>query len=323
MSGTFRAVSAVLLLLLSFLLSGLTWPQPPEKPRIEYLYSFSIPEDLKIEKAGGEKILNFIFGKSKADEDRISRPQGIFSQGGRTLVADTLRGCVHVFDEKQKQYFKIKKAGLDLLVSPVAAAADQTGKIYVSDSRLNKVFVFDPRGNYLSELGEGKLMRPAGIAIDDLFGRIYVVDTLAGDIKVFNFNGWLLLSFGKFNHPTYIAVGKDGGIFVVDALNFMVRQFSKEGRLKRSFGRMGRTPGSFSQPKGIALDSEQNIYVTDSSFDNVQIFNTDGKLLLFFGESGGQSGEFWLPAGISIDEQDTIRVADSYNGRVQVFRYLK
>lgn len=317
------------LVCLAIPVSGLVWPKPPEKPRLEYLYSFSKPSDLKIEKKNSEKVMEFIFGKGKGEVDALARPQGIAGRDGKILVTDTLQACVHVFDERRQEYFKIKKAGADALLFPVGVATDGRGQIYVTDSKLNKVLIFSPKGEFVAELGKGKFYRPTGIAVDDIYDRIYVTDTLAGKIEVFNVAGLPLMTFGtlgagrgNFNHPVYLAVGQYGDLYVVDSLNFRVEIFAKDGKLKNVFGKMGRAPGAFSQPKGIALDSDQNIYVTDSSFDNVQIFNPAGKLLLFFGEPGDQAGQLWLPAGIAIDG-DKIYVADSYNSRVQVFRILK
>ncbi|MBI5399942.1 6-bladed beta-propeller [Candidatus Saganbacteria bacterium] len=308
---------------------ALVWPRLPEKARIEYLYNFSQPADLKMEKKLGGRIVDFIFGRSKTESDRLVRPQGIFARAGLILVTDTGQNCVHVFNENNKEYFKITRAGKEALISPVGAAADKNGAIFVSDSKLKKVFIFNARGDYSGELGPGRFERPTGIAIDNSSGRIYVVDTLKSLVNVFDAAGFLF-SFGArggkgagSNHPTYLALDKVGDLYLVDSLNFRVQVFSSAGQLKNSFGRMGRAPGAFSQPKGIALDTAGNIYVSDSSFDNVQIFSREGKLLLFFGDSGKEAGGFWLPAGLAIDENDRIFVADSYNSRVQVFRRLK
>jgi DNA-binding beta-propeller fold protein YncE len=304
----------------------MVWPPPPEQPRIEYLYSFSQPADLKISPKESKRVLEFLFGKGKDEPDLLLRPQGVACANGTVLVTDLLQGCVHVFNQTKKEYFKIKRAGDFELASPVAAAAAANGGIYVSDSKLGRVFAFDAGGKFRREIGKGQLRRPTGIAVDRASARLYIVDTLAGAVNVFDGAGDFLFNFGAadgMNHPTYIAADGQGSVFVVDSLNFRVLAYSREGKLKNRFGKIGRGPGSFSLPKGIAADSEGNVYVSDASFDNIQIFNQNGKLLLFFGESGGKAGQFWVPAGIGIDENDRIYVADAYNRRVQVFRYLK
>ncbi|MBI5700519.1 6-bladed beta-propeller [Candidatus Saganbacteria bacterium] len=322
-----KAFLLALFIAASFFLSGLVWPRAPETPKIEYLYSFSKPEDLKIEKKSKDKLFDFIFGLGRGQNDNIVRPQGIYAKNNIIYVTDTGLGAVHVFDLSKKEYFKIKKFGNTELKLPVSAASDDNGNIYVADSGLNKVLLFDGAGNYKSEIGRGIFSRPCGIAIDSVLKRIYVVDAISGLVDVFNSDHDFVASFPStkegLNHPTYIVLDQKSNIYVVDSLNFRVQVYSPEGKKKSEFGKMGRAPGSFSLPKGIAIDSNKNIYVTDSSFDNVQIFNGKGGLLLFFGESGNKEGEFWVPAAISIDERDHIYVADSYNNRVQVFRFIK
>lgn len=317
-------------LLLAVINCGMVWPPPPEPARVELLYSFARPEDVQIEKGKTEKVFEFLFGRKKSAQDAFIQPQGIFSRDDLIYVTDPALACVHVYNLTKKEYFKINQAGAENLLSPVGVAADRSGKIYVSDSKLNKVLVFSPKGEFIKELGKGKFSRPCGIAVDSELDRIWVADTLDSAVKVFDLAGRFILRFGakgagkgEFNHPTYLAADKAGNLSVVDSLNFRVQSFSKEGKFLNAFGKMGRSPGSFSLPKGIALDSDGNIYVTDAAFDNVQIFSRQGKLLLFFGSPGNRAGEFWLPAGIAIDGGDKIYLADSHNGRVQVFRYIK
>lgn len=325
-----RYLGILSMLAMSLFVSGMVWPPAPEKARIAYLYSISSPEDLKITKKGGEKFLEFIFGENKGEIAALMKPQSVFSQNGVVLATDISLGCVHVFNKQKNTYFQIKQAGKEKLLLPVAAVSDKSGNIYVSDSKLGKVFVFSAEGKFVRELGRGEFQRPTGLAIDQALGRLYVVDTLAGLINVFSLEGMFIYkigapgeSTGNFNHPTYIAVDKLGDIYVVDSLNFRVQILSKTGQFKEVLGRAGRVPGTFSRPKGIAVDSDDNVYVTDASFDNVQIFDTQGNLLLFFGESGNKDGQFWQPAGMHVDENDTIYVADSFNSRIEVFKYIK
>lgn len=304
----------------------LVWPKPPEQARIKYLYSFSKPSDLKLKRKNSPRFFDFLFGREKGDIDGLLRPQGVWSGGGRILITDTALKCVHIFDTNKKEYYKISKIGRGSLVLPVAVAADKNGKIYVSDSALKKLFSFTANGDFIGEIGKGRLKRPCGIAINDSTQRIYVVDTTAGSVNVFGFGGDFLFSFGakgNLNSPTYLSLDQKGRVYVADSLNFKVQIFSADGKAIDYFGKMGRIPGTFSLPKGIALDSDQNIYVTDSSFDNVQIFNQQGELMLYWGESGNGAGQFWLPAGIAVDEYDKAYVVDPYNGRIQVFQYIK
>lgn len=307
----------------------LMWPLPPEQPRIGYLYDISGPADLGWSPSFLEKTVAFFAGQHK--NRMMVRPYGIIITPDEVLaVADPGARLVHRFYLKEKKYKKITEFRKQELVSPIGVALDARGRLYVSDSALKRVFVYDRKGTALREIGSDALLqRPTGIAVDPSSGRLYVVDSLAHAIKVFDRDGSFLFSIGKrgngagaFNYPTAITLDKEGNLYINDSLNFRVQIFKPDGRFLRLFGKHGDGTGELSNPKGVALDSEGHIYVTDAIFDRVQVFNTAGELLLVFGEAGQAAGQFWIPTALYIDGTDRIFIADSYNKRVQVFKFL-
>ena len=309
--------------------TGPVWPPPPQTARIQYIRSISGPSDIGIKKSWFRKTMDAIFGKDEATE-MLLRPYGVFAGSERIYVTDPGNRLVYVFDMKEKNYLEIRKADKEEFKSPIGVAADKNGEIYLSDSLLKRVFIFDKEGKYLRETGSDNLfIRPAGIAIDE--ERLYVVDTHGHKILAFSKReGSFLFSFGKngrgngeFNYPTNIFAGKDKFLYITDSMNFRVQIFDTAGNFISAFGKHGDGSGDFSKPKGVAVDSEGNIYVADAQFDSVQIFDKDGRLLLAFGNTGRGKGQMVLPAGVYIDKQDKIYVADSYNNRIQIFQYLK
>jgi len=214
---------------------------------------------------------------------------------------------------------------------PICVTADDTGRIYVSDSEAGLVNIYTPDGDFAGYLGgKGVMQRPTGIVFEKISRRIFVVDTAAHDIHVFDTEGNREFSFGKrgsgdgeLNYPTFIAAGSDGKIYVTDAMNFRVQVFDNRGNYVSQFGKPGDSYADFNRPKGIAADSFGNVYVVDNAADMVKIFNSGGELLLFFGENGRLPGQFVMPAGIFIDSKNRIYVADTYNMRIQVFQLLK
>jgi DNA-binding beta-propeller fold protein YncE len=307
----------------------LQWPPPPQQPRILYRSSIRDPHETRVNRSWLNKVISGIFG-SERNISPMLRPYGVFADADRVYVTDPGSGKVHIFDRNTKTYFAIEKAGDEELTSPIGIAVNGNGNMYVSDSVLKKVFIFDRDGKYTGTIGSPDMFqRPAGIALDD--DRIYVVDTHGHKVFVFSkTDGKLLFSWGKqgiqhgnFNYPTNIFVSREKLLYVTDSMNFRVQIFNPDGSYLTSFGKLGDGSGNFSKPKGIAVDSEGHIYVVDSHFDNVQIFDRQGNLLLVFGSSGNGKGEFILPAGIYIDASDRIYVADSYNKRIQIFQYVK
>lgn len=307
--------------------SSIFWPPPPQMPRIQYVGSLENAGDTEEPRSWFGKAIETIAGKTKA-EPVILRPYGVFAGGGRMYVTDPGSSALHIFDLTNEKYFQINRAQEDL-ISPIGVAADSDGSIYLSDSVLRTIFVFNREGKYVRKIGSPEILtRPTGIALSG--DRLYVVDTHAHQVLVFmKEDGKLLFRFGRnglgkgeFNYPTNIFIDRNGFLYITDSMNFRIQIFHKDGTFVSAFGKVGDGAGDFSKPKGVAVDSDGHIYVADAQFANVQIFDKDGRILLPFGKPGRGIGEMLLPAGIFIDEQNRIYVADSYNNRVQIFQYL-
>lgn len=305
---------------------GLIWPLPPEKPRIKYLQSLS---DRKSIEGSGSKILESLLGEEKSDA--LQKPYGVVAADEKVYATESNGGRIFVFDLKNSKLSFIGSSSFGSVAMPIGIAADSAGNIYVSDVIQKAVFVFNPKGEMiLSFGGKDEMENPAGIAVDNIRKRLYMVDSKAHKVKVYSLDGKYLFEFGKrgtedgeFNFPTNIAIDKEGKIYVVDTINTRVEVFDPEGKYLWKFGSLGDSFGQFTRPKGIAIDSEGNIYVVDAAFNNFQIFNKEGKLLMHVGSLGKEPGNFWLPTGISIDNQDRIYVVDAANKRVQIFQLIK
>ena len=309
---------------------ALVWPEPPEIPRIQFLYSITEPGDINISKGWFQKVLDFIKGDL---QQRIGSPYGVVMDAeGRLYVVDTFYKAVHVFDTGKARHYMFPDRTIAGFLNPVNIALGSNGRIYVSDSGSSLVHVFTDHGRkYHQSIGQGLFERPTGLAVNSTTGELLVLDTPASRLVVLDEQSLSIKRVvGKeseeaegFHYPTNITATADGRIYITDSLNFRIQTLTPELEFNGRFGAPGNGPGYFSRPKGIATDSEGHIYVVDALFDNVQIFDSEGRLLLAFGRPGSNSGEFWLPNAIYIDGQDRIYVSDSHNKRVQVFQYMK
>ena len=304
----------------------LVWPAAPAAPRIAYVETISRPDDLGITKGFLQRVADALFGGS---DSRLVRPMAVLAVGPTLYVADPGAQGVHRFDTANGDY-ELLHTESGSLPSAVGLARGAAGEVYVTDSALASVSVIRPREHVISRVALSvPLRQPTGIAVDPANGRIYVVDTTAHDVKVFERNGKLAYSFGRrgagdgeFNYPTLIWRTRQGKLYVTDAMNFRIQIFDDGGRYLGKFGQLGDGSGDHLRQKGVATDRYGHVYVVDALFNAVQIFDSAGRLLLAFGALGRERGEFWLPAGIYIGDDDLIYVADSYNSRVQVFRYI-
>ncbi len=202
---------------------------------------------------------------------------------------------VYVTDSALAAVFLIKPGAEFATPVPLGQAVEQpTGvafdaqarKLYVVDTKAQRIKIFSPQGAYLSSIGQ------------------------RGEAD------------GDFNFPTMLWLDAKGRLLVTDSLNFRTQIFDAQGKFMKKFGRMGDSLGDAPRQKGVASDSFGHVYLADALLNAVQIFTEGGELLLSIGALGEGRGEFWLPAGIFIGGDDTIYVADTYNRRVQVFRYV-
>jgi DNA-binding beta-propeller fold protein YncE len=265
----------------------------------------------------------------------VVRPYSIaVDSQGRAIVTDPGAAGVHIFDIAHHKYKFIERREKekDAMLAPQCVALDAQDNIYVTDSESGKIFVFDSTGKYRRVIGslkggEGYFKRPTGIAVDSAEQRIYVTDTLRDQIFVLDMQGHVMQTIGKhgsgsgeFYYPTELHLDNNN-LLVVDAMNFRVQWFGRNGTAEGLMGQIGDSPGQIFRPKGVAVDSENHLYIVDGLSGMVQVFDREGRLLYFFGKRGVRLGEFQLPTGLFIDHDDRVFVVDSFNRRVQVFHY--
>jgi DNA-binding beta-propeller fold protein YncE len=266
-------------------------------------------------------------GRERKKPVVLQRPQGgAVDADGRVFVTDVSRAAVFVFDPAAGRLAVWSQATDESdFVAPIGVALGEDGEILVSDAELGIVVRLSSAGKPLGEIGRNVLVRPTGIARDPSNNRIYVADTRANDIKVFDSDGSLLAlighegdALGALNAPTYLTIAGDR-VYVVDSLNSRVQVFDREGDLVKAFGERGLYVGNFTRPKGIAVGPRGQVYVVESYHDHLLVFDDDGQFLLPIGGTGRDPGQFYLPAGVWTDSGGLVYVADMFNGRVSIF----
>jgi DNA-binding beta-propeller fold protein YncE len=307
----------------------LVWPEPPERPRIRYVGTISTQADVEKQSSWTGNLGQWIFGEKEIGV--LVAPYAVaVDQEDRLYVTDTSEGTVHIFDLKKRQYSQFSKiSNKEKLLKPVGIAIVNRW-IYVVDSMLHKVCVFDKNGKYFFSFGSERLQRPSGIAYRVDEQAVYITDTARHTIDIFTGGGKFIRQIGSrgiapgmFNFPTHLWTDNGGNLYVSDTLNYRIQVFTNQQRFLTMFGQQGDRPGNFAHPCGVATDSYGNIYVTDRQFENVQIFAPRGQILMAFGQEGTQAGQFWLPSGICIDRRNRIYVADSFNKRIQIFELVE
>lgn len=280
------------------------YPDPPDRPRLQFLKSFSSALDVSAKSKG---FRDFVFGGEENENDLVEKPYGVAMHEGALYVVDTRGNGWGVFDMANRRSRLVRPGGSGSLIKPINITIDEDGTRYVTDTQREQVVVYDANDKFLRALGEKGEFRPVDVVIDG--ERLYLTDIMHHRICVLDKQtGEILLTMGETGskagqlfQPTNLTLAPDGSLYVVDTGNFRIQQFSPDGEFIRAFGRIGTGAGTFSRPKGIALDHGGRFYVVDAAFENVQILDQTGAALMFFGAPGGERDSINLPTVVKID----------------------
>jgi len=332
---------------IGFDIKKLVWPNPPAITRIRYVAMLTgekidaaaIQESVKPTK---KSWMDRLAGTQPLAEKNIKLPfQFIRVYGvavdstGKIYAADQGVDAVFIMDPETKETQLIRNGHEARFGLINGLAMDDNDRLFVSDSRLHKILVFNAKHEQEASFGADVLADPGGIALDRENRFLYVTDAQKDQVIVFDADSFKMLRSigtsgkkhtltdpGNFSLPTNVAVDEDGDVYVSDTLNNRVEIFDAEGNFISEFGKAGDGPGYFARPKGIAVDCDKHIWVVDEVQSRVQVFNREGQLLIYVGEPGAYPGQFQAAYGIVIDKQNRVIVSEQFPGRVQVFRYV-
>lgn len=281
------------------------YPPPPNLPRMQFLRKFASIHDVSVGKSGGFR--SFVFGDEDTEEQALNKPFGLDIYEGAIFAVDSRGDGYVVFDLKARKWRTVTGKGDGKMPKPINITIDEDGLRYITDTKRNLVLVYDTNDRFLRSYNVAGQFRPIDVAVSE--GRLYISDAASNIVHVLDkVSGETLFAFGgggtepgKMVHPTGLAVGPDGTIYVVDTTNFRVQQFTPDGELIRVIGGVGVGVGKFVRPKGIDVDREGRVYVVDGGLQLVQIFNEANRVLMYFGGSGDGPGDMYLPTTVTID----------------------
>lgn len=253
----------------------------------------------------------------------------------RIYVADGVNHCIKVFDQSGTFLHAIGAKGDQpgRLLSPLGIALGADGKLYVADTGNHRVQVFSASGalEQIIPLPSTQSIYPpdpVDVALDDKDHHLYIVDNDNHRILVYSLvQRKFLASWGKegegrdsFNHPFFIALGRDRSLFIVDVLNTRVQVLSPQGESMAVLGGWGVDPGRMYRPKGVCVDRNNRVYVSDSYLGVIQVFNRYGHFNAIVGIETGDVLKLTTPVGIAIDERQRLYVVEMVRNRVGVYQ---
>jgi DNA-binding beta-propeller fold protein YncE len=299
------------------------FPPPPEVPRLQFLKSFSGPDDLgAVTTSAFER---FVLGKPET-MDGITTPYGVAIFEGKLYVCDVGKRMVEVLDLKNRTFSYLTKDRR--LMNPVNIYIDDDGTKYIADPTDGSILVFDKNDNLSRILGKESKINPIDVVVRG--PRCYVTDFGSNQVVVLDkTTGEEItrigkrsestdkeeplqhLSPGEFSLISDLALDQHGNIYVTDKAGARITEFDKSGTFNRTIGRLGLNIDEFAKPKGIAIDREDRIWVVDAATEVAKIYNQQAQLLLFFGLPGNEPGMMNLPAKIILD-YDNVELFQQY-----------
>ncbi|HPO59845.1 MAG TPA: NHL repeat-containing protein, partial [Anaerolineaceae bacterium] len=169
---------------------------------------------------------------------------------------------------------------------------DAQGRLYVVDTGNDRVVVFDPDGNFITQFGTegfdpGFIDEPMGIALD-AEGNVYLADTWNQRMQVFSsletgftylrhwdITGWFGTSLQ--NYP-FVAVSPDQHVFVTDPEGYRVLEFTANGEFVRGWGGYSPSSDGFGLASAVRVDSQGRVWVSDAGNHMLLRFNLPAEI---------------------------------------------
>ncbi len=287
------------------------FPPPPERPRLQFLKSFSSPADLGAPGPSGFE--QFVLGEAEQQEG-ITTPYGMAVHDGKLYVCDVAKRRVEVLDLRNRSFGYMTEDRR--LRNPANIFIEDDGTKYVADPSAGAVFVFDAGNTLRSILGKDLAISPRDVAIHGAYcyltdlrtNEVVVLDKRTGtEVRRIRYEA----DQGRQKQISDLTFGPDGDLYVTDRFQRKIFRMDASGTPKGTIGRYGDNIDELVMPKGIAVDKENRVWVVDAgvavagwSKEVVNIYDEQGRLLLFFGRPGNEPGNMNMPATVVIDYEN-------------------
>jgi DNA-binding beta-propeller fold protein YncE len=174
---------------------------------------------------------------------------------------------------------------------PRHVALDSDGRVYVVDSRNNRVQKFTREGTFLKQWG-----------------------------TVGTGNGQFLQS-----GASGIAIDSQNNVYIADELAHRIQKFTNTGQFLKTWGTVGSQAGELENPDGLACDPQDVLYVSEPGLNThrVQLFDTEGTSLRVLPGKGPATESFMSPHAVATNLTGEVFIADAGTSEVVVFQDVK
>lgn len=296
---------------------GLVWPLPPTPARLRYDGEVDINQVMPAYVAlatGSRQLIQPV------------RPFRVAASAGLMAVIDRDRGNAFIIDRFRNSVQAFKYRNGSELTAVRDVAIDGMKRIYLLDSLMKQVAVFQDNGNFIRRFGAALLWtNPDRLAVDPVRQRLYVADSFQGRVYAFSLSGVFLYLFGeqgtnrgRFSGLSDLAVDMAGNLYILESATLRIQKFDPQGAWQETIELDKRF---FREPVAIAVEKDETIYVADRDQSRVVILDQTGQAILQLGGLGRRRGKFTGLADISFDRyRQQLYTAEADLSRIQVFR---
>lgn len=241
-----------------------------------------------------------------------------------TISAPTI--CF-AFDKKKITYLDAIKSGIDVsLQFPIDVYVTQNGEIYILDSGLQMVLIYDKNCIPISSIGKSNgLKSPLSVAVDTK-GMIYVSEEITGKkgkglILVFDPLGRKkkTIRFEGFPGATSfrardIAVDKRGNLYLAGGTCGKLVILNRKGEFVRAiepFAKKRKKEEKKADVNRVTLKGD-HIYLLSEWHGEVHVYDGKGEKIRVFGQKGGSPGKLSRAQGLTVGPSDGVTYVMDY-----------
>jgi DNA-binding beta-propeller fold protein YncE len=248
----------------------------------------------------------WLYGPNDFGKTNLRNPQGMTLLGEQLLVCD--QGSPDVIAIHLHSGRSLPWTNADYPPRcPVDISADETGRVYVADTTMQSVLVYDSNGRFLQELvpssDPAQTFRPCAVLVTD---HVLHIGNLGGyrvDRYDVNRGTWLSplrppRDSLSLIAPTGLSITPDGVLLIADALQSCVFRVDSDGQWLTPIGRPGREPGEFVRPKQVCCTPSGLMLVSDAGRQSVLVFDVRGRYVTEIHERADGWPGLTLPMGL-------------------------
>ena len=160
------------------LLDVVSYPDPPDTARIQYLTSISRSDQL--EKRAG------IFQRYLIGENLVkgmNKPYGATFYDGKIFVCDLDLPGLEILNLKTEKFDNFIPKGLGKLILPINCSVDSAGNLYVADVTRKQIVVFNKNLEYVTSIGRPGNFKPTDVVLTE--DKVWVSNIINHTVDVF------------------------------------------------------------------------------------------------------------------------------------------